>query len=957
MLMAAAAKGPRKGPSARTAAGSPGAPSSQLQSQGGPPYKKPPRASRGSNKKGLPASQKASDGGPPSALSSLMLTGAPTLPPEVLRDSRLSPVVSFHTRCKVPQLASGGPLGGPPVAGSPSRLSASPLRGPSHQQTPQRACYPSSKSDNKGAPQRGSREGRGPTREGSRGPAGLEAPKEEGLLELTVVGVSSLMQVKEIQHVRRLPSRSKSSSSSSRDGRWRATLAASSGVAAAAASEAAGGSFAAVPPNAAAVSAAAPPGAASKPPLLSRLLLPPPVSVEGSPWAYSTCRSPAQRGPPREGPSRGPLDKSLWGPLPPAAAAAAEAGASAATMTTATAPESAALAPSPLEKPAASAASAAAAAAAAAGGGVALKGSEIAKAWGFLASEAETANRNTQLLLRDLAAATAAQKRLASRLQALKEITPALDRLTASVARRRKILEQPFLLTAFEEGPLDNQQQQQQQQQQVMQLEVAPHVAGKAEANLPTDAASVSAAAAAAAATAGSVYTVSAGQGRRRRRIVVCVETGREMKSHMADVRTELEKMLLRLLLQQHAQVVLVTFSSKKFCVRVTQYPAGWPDVLTESVFLDSLSFIASMKAETGSLQGPPSHSGATASEGPLLKALKIGMQLNPDILYLIAHTAPAQAAEREAVFAALNAHASSALLSGQGAPLDSAGGGGAPRGEKPFTDEPATDEGGPQGGPPRGAPMNLRFCAFKWPLASQQDTDFFLGLLHAAGQHGCCPAAKEGEQPDCGPLQGGDLPRGDSPAAPDAAAAADTARRSAAGRKQQRQQQKKRGGSAAAAAAAAAAAEQQAASPCCSGGPLPRGFVAIDLVRFKNAIAKDEKTCSSLLARVEAAKDLSASEQQLQNGDLREKLHTEIALMRVIAEDKKKARHLQVLRSRQIESPTEEDAEKQKTEKAMSSSSTLRIAQCLLEHPMTLFRISDLARSRSCNFVSGLEV
>lgn len=92
--------------------------------------------------------------------------------------------------------------------------------------------------------------------------------------------------------------------------------------------------------------------------------------------------------------------------------------------------------------------------------------------------------------------------------------------------------------------------------------------------------------------------------------------------------------------------------------------------------------------------------------------------------------------------------------------------------------------------------------------------------------------------------------------------------------------------------ASVTAAAEAQQPRSGFAGWPLPGNLVAVDRLGFKKAIARDEKLCCSYEARIKSTKDLLEAEEKLTNciiKDLREKLHTEIALKRVIEEDDKK--------------------------------------------------------------------
>ncbi|CDJ43897.1 hypothetical protein, conserved, partial [Eimeria tenella] len=95
---------------------------------------------------------------------------------------------------------------------------------------------------------------------------------------------------------------------------------------------------------------------------------------------------------------------------------------------------------------------------------------------------------------------------------------------------------------------------------------------------------------------------------------------------------------------------------------------------------------------------------------------------------------------------------------------------------------------------------------------------------------------------------------------------------------------------------AAAAAAARPAATAAAVGGfaaaALPPNLVAIDFLKLKKEIARDEKKCKRYEAKLRAAQGLAESEEKLKNciiKDLREKLHTEIALQQVLAEDDKK--------------------------------------------------------------------
>ncbi|CDJ64765.1 hypothetical protein, conserved [Eimeria necatrix] len=105
--------------------------------------------------------------------------------------------------------------------------------------------------------------------------------------------------------------------------------------------------------------------------------------------------------------------------------------------------------------------------------------------------------------------------------------------------------------------------------------------------------------------------------------------------------------------------------------------------------------------------------------------------------------------------------------------------------------------------------------------------------------------------------------------------------------------------------AAAAAAARPAAAAAAAVGGfaaaTLPPNLVAIDFLKLKKEIARDEKKCKRYEAKLRAAQGLAESEEKLKNciiKDLREKLHTEIALQQVLAEDDKKC--LDAVKSRE---------------------------------------------------------
>ncbi|KAL8453244.1 hypothetical protein Emag_001976 [Eimeria magna] len=190
---------------------------------------------------------------------------------------------------------------------------------------------------------------------------------------------------------------------------------------------------------------------------------------------------------------------------------------------------------------------------------------------------------------------------------------------------------------------------------------------------------------------------------------------------------------------------------------------------------------------------------------------------------------------------------------------------------------------------------MELRFLAFRRPLASQQDIDFFVGLLHAAEGPDGLAAGQSQRGPS---LEGSVYMQETNPVEIFSTA---NLKRELRGSKSQRNRQGQSKGAAAAAGAGAGAAagaagvkeEQQAEASQFIVKPMPHNFVAIDLQGLRSGIARDEKTSSALLARLQRAKELSASEEKLQNcliRDLRERLHTEIALMHVIADDEKKA-------------------------------------------------------------------
>ncbi|KAL8451850.1 hypothetical protein Emed_001730 [Eimeria media] len=239
------------------------------------------------------------------------------------------------------------------------------------------------------------------------------------------------------------------------------------------------------------------------------------------------------------------------------------------------------------------------------------------------------------------------------------------------------------------------------------------------------------------------------------------------------------------------------------------------------------------------------------------------------------------QPADREAALAALQVHMRTLALDQQGAPHSIGG---------PLTQGPPAQRG------PQSAPsMELRFVAFRRPLASQQDTDFFVGLLHAAEKSNEAAAGERERGPsveDCDSLQE-IITQAESPSAENL----NKQLRSPKSQRKKQGQSKAAAAAAKAAAAAAAAAgveEGQQTSSVFLGESLPRNFVAIDVLGLKVGIAKDEKKSNALLERLRMAKELSDSKEKLQNHvikNLREKLHTEIALMQVIANDEKEAR------------------------------------------------------------------
>ncbi|KAL8270140.1 hypothetical protein Esti_005939 [Eimeria stiedai] len=312
------------------------------------------------------------------------------------------------------------------------------------------------------------------------------------------------------------------------------------------------------------------------------------------------------------------------------------------------------------------------------------------------------------------------------------------------------------------------------------------------------------------------------------------------------------------------------------------QYPETWPPVLSEAILLETLRFAASIKTDGGALGGAlPSTVGS--KRDPFVRALEICLSLKPDVLYLLAHNAPAQPADREAALAALQAHMRNSALTLERAPHTVEGG--APV-EGPLN-QGILLERPPAQRSPQSSSMELRFFAFRSPLASQQDTDFFVGLLHAA-ERPSDSARKGGERV---PLAEGSLQLHETTAA-EAPSATDPERHSGKAKTQRNKQEQRKGAAATPAAAAAAMKEEQQAASQFVCGPLPPNFVTIDWLGFKLSIAKDEKRCSALLARLQMAKELSDSEQKLQDcvRDLRKKLHTEIALIRVIANDGNKA-------------------------------------------------------------------
>ncbi|XP_026190179.1 dynein assembly factor 3, axonemal homolog [Cyclospora cayetanensis] len=71
------------------------------------------------------------------------------------------------------------------------------------------------------------------------------------------------------------------------------------------------------------------------------------------------------------------------------------------------------------------------------------------------------------------------------------------------------------------------------------------------------------------------------------------------------------------------------------------QFPGTWPPVLTDTVYKQTVDFVAGLKASRCSTVGAPSNK--ARGQGSLRDALQVAIGLHPDVLYLIAHTAPGQ--------------------------------------------------------------------------------------------------------------------------------------------------------------------------------------------------------------------------------------------------------------------------------------------------------------------------
>ena len=91
--------------------------------------------------------------------------------------------------------------------------------------------------------------------------------------------------------------------------------------------------------------------------------------------------------------------------------------------------------------------------------------------------------------------------------------------------------------------------------------------------------------------------------------------------------------------------------------MQIHQFPSSWPSVFKETLWLETIDFLSRLKpGKGGPPKGAPRKGTSTNQRAPLREALQRALGLHPDILYLLAHTAPSRRHSAPAAAAAVAA-------------------------------------------------------------------------------------------------------------------------------------------------------------------------------------------------------------------------------------------------------------------------------------------------------------